>query len=452
MKTDPPHILCVNPWIHDFSAFDFWARPLGLLSLAAILRESGVRVSFLDCTNRFHPGLPTPGKTRWDGRGPFLKTPIPLPGQMAAQIPDENRVFSRYGIPLELAETDLKTLAKTGRPDLVLVTSLMTYWASGVAETISIIKKALPGVPVVLGGIYASLCEAHAKAYSGADEVVPGPGEEILADLVKKHTGYRLDRPTACETLDDRPIAALDLQDRIAYAPVLTSRGCPFNCDYCASSFLEPRMRRRSPGHVFREIMHWHDRYGVINFPFYDDALLVGAQHHAFPLMKALIRADKDLNFHTPNALHIREISFKAADLMFKSGFKTIRLGLETTNFGEARTHDVKVRQEEFERAIRYLKQAGFSTNQIGAYLLCGLPDQDLDDVAGSMDLVRDQGIVPVLAYYTPIPHTPMWTEAVAGARFDITAHPGLTNNSLFPCISSREEMARISQLKNNRN
>ncbi|RLB98065.1 MAG: B12-binding domain-containing radical SAM protein, partial [Deltaproteobacteria bacterium] len=55
MKTDSPHILCINPWIHDFAAFDFWAKPLGILSIAAILREKGLRVSFIDCLDRFHP-------------------------------------------------------------------------------------------------------------------------------------------------------------------------------------------------------------------------------------------------------------------------------------------------------------------------------------------------------------------------------------------------------------
>ena len=41
--TDAPHILLVNPWIHDFAAYDFWAKPLGLLSLAAILRAQADR-------------------------------------------------------------------------------------------------------------------------------------------------------------------------------------------------------------------------------------------------------------------------------------------------------------------------------------------------------------------------------------------------------------------------
>jgi hypothetical protein len=41
-----------------------------------------------------------------------------------------------------------------------------------------------------------------------------------------------------------------------------------------------------------------------------------------------------------------------------------------------------------------------------------------------------------------------MWTDAVKNARFDIAAHPALTNNSLFPCVRSQQDLERISQLK----
>ena len=119
------------------------------------------------------------------------------------------------------------------------------------------------------------------------------------------------------------------------------------------------------------------------------------------------------LSFSTPpNALHIREISAKAADLMFKAGFKTIRLGLETADFSDHR-HDIKVKRNEFFTAVEHLRMAGFATDQLGAYLLCGLPDQNLDEVEASINLVKRLGITPVLAYYTPIPHTPMWEDAV---------------------------------------
>ncbi|MDD9302356.1 MAG: cobalamin B12-binding domain-containing protein [Desulfobacter sp.] len=445
MKTDPPHILCINPWIHDFAAFDFWAKPLGLLSLAAILRQNRVKVSFMDCMDRFHPLQTRPGKILWDGRGPFDKTPIPIPEDLAFYLEDETRAFCRYGTPKEWIEQDLLAMEP---PDLIMVTSLMTYWASGVAQTIELVKHFFPEVPLVLGGIYASLCQDHAEQFSGADRVVTGPGETILADLVEEFTGFKMTCLPDPKDLDTSPFPALDLQNHMAYAPILTSRGCPFSCEYCASSFLEPRLRRRSPDHVFKEICHWHDHFNIKHFPFYDDALLINPKNYAFPLLEKIIGADLDLNFHTPNALHIREINPKAARLMFQAGFKAIRLGLETTNFSKERHHDVKVRADEFFAAVQSLKDAGFQKEQLGAYLLCGLPDQDLEDVKKSMDLVKQTGILPVLAYYTPIPHTPMWEEALACARFDLSAHPGLTNNSLFPCVTSQKDLDRISQLK----
>ena len=55
MKKDSPHILLINPWIDDFAAYDFWAKPLGLLTIAGILRMHGYTITYIDCLDRFHP-------------------------------------------------------------------------------------------------------------------------------------------------------------------------------------------------------------------------------------------------------------------------------------------------------------------------------------------------------------------------------------------------------------
>jgi radical SAM superfamily enzyme YgiQ (UPF0313 family) len=442
LKTDPPHILCINPWIHDFAAFDFWAKPLGLLTIAAILRKKGLRVSYIDCLDRFHPKEPKPLKVLWDGRGPFRKTQIDLP----CGLEHIDKKFSRYGIKPQWFASDLKNVEK---PDLIFVTSLMTYWATGVKETLEMIKDILPDVPIVLGGIYASLCHDHARQNSLADLVIKGPGEPQLKKIIKAFTGFELDDHDLSDDLDALPYPALDLQHHMAYAPILTSRGCPFACEYCASSYLEPKLRRRSPENVFAEIAHWHQNFQIKNFAFYDDALLINAGQYALPLFEKIIASKMDLFFHTPNALHIKSITKEASQLMFKAGFKTIRLGLETTDFSKNRSHDKKVGENDFYNAIDHLKAAGFKENQMGAYLLCGLPGQNLDEVQLSMQLVKQAGVQPVLAYYTPIPHTPMWETAVAHSKLDLNKHPVFTNNTLFPCVNSAQDLKRISQLKN---
>jgi len=81
----------------------------------------------------------------------------------------------------------LRNSGRGDRPDIVLVTSMMTYWYPGVFEAIRIISDLLPGTPVVLGGNYATLCRDHAVQNSGADVVLPGEGERILPALFKNH-------------------------------------------------------------------------------------------------------------------------------------------------------------------------------------------------------------------------------------------------------------------------
>ncbi len=436
-----PHILLINPWIHDFAAYDFWAAPLGLLSLAGILRQHGLGVSYIDCLDRFHPRAPETDPRKRHGRGPYRKTPI-SPPEPLREIP---RRFSRYGIDPEWFRKDLGALDE---PDLILVTSLMTYWYPGVQETIRTIRAVFPEVPVLLGGIYARLCTDHAVRTAGADRVVTGDGTARILDLVAEHTGYRVEPQFNPGDPDTFPSPALDLQHRIPFVPLLTSRGCPFRCDYCASGFLDPDRMRRSPEQVVSEIRYWHEEHGAEDFVFYDDALLVQAEEHAIPMFEAVIREGLRVQFHTPNAVHVRAIAERTADLMRTAGFHTLRLGLETAAFEPENRKDRKVTEAEFIRATAALRKAGFSPNQVGAYLLAGLPDQTVTALEASIDTVLASGVTPVLAHYTPIPHTPLWEKAVAVSRFDLTADPIFTNNALFPCWPrfSWDVMSRLKE------
>jgi radical SAM superfamily enzyme YgiQ (UPF0313 family) len=438
---DSPHILAVNPWIHDFAAYDFWSKPYGLLSLAAILRQHGSRVSYIDCLDRFHPrSTPSDPGARF-GRGPFHKTPIPKPSRLR----DIPRTFSRYGIVPDWFESDLKSIQP---PDLILVTGLMTYWYTGLQETVAAIRRVWSGIPIVVGGIYATLCENHARATIDADAIVTGPAEGAILDIVHQYTGYNPEAAFDPELPDTYPYPAFDLQHRINYIPLLTSRGCPFRCSYCASGVLNPKFTRRSPPLVVEEILFWHNQHGVRDFVFYDDALLVNAGRHIVPILQTLIGLQLPIRFHTPNALHIRNIDDLTAGLMYRAGFKTIRLGLETAMFDERSDMDAKVTAEEFERAVICLHQAGFKPEQIGAYLLTGLPGQSLDAVKTSIKIVKRNGITPIAAHYSPIPGSSLWPAAVAASRYDLTADPIYTNNAIQPCRRQGFEWQTLTQIK----
>ena len=441
MNRNAPHILLVNPWVHDFAAYDFWAKPLGLLGIAALLRDHGCRVSYIDCLDRFHPRMAPAEADDAYGRGPFRKSIIPTP----AQFPDVRRRFARYGIDPGWFREDLRRLPD---PDLVLVTSGMTYWYMGVQESIAQIKTVFPDAPVVLGGVYASLCADHARRWSGADEVLTGPAETHLLDRVHAYTGWTAARRFAPDDLDTYAFPAFDLQRRIPYVAMLTSRGCPFACAYCAAHLLEPRRLLRSPASVVEELLYWRRGWNVSDFVLYDDAFLSDAEGHALPMLEAIAARAPRVRFHTPNALHIRGITPETARWLFAAGFATLRLGLETADFQIRGKLDRKVSAPEFERAVGALRVAGFAPRQIGAYLLVGLPGQPTAEIMGSIDAVKRSGIVPVLAYYSPIPGTALWEEALAASRYDLSSDPLYSNNSVLPCRPGPFDWKWISELK----
>ena len=449
MISDTPHILFVNPWIHDFAAYDVWAKPYGLLSLAAITRSAGYRVSYIDCLDRFHPRHCRVSRASRQGRGPYLKAAIPKPTGLA----DIPRTFSRYGIPPQWFLEDLKSMAP---PDLVMVTSHMTYWYPGVAETIRRIRNVWPQPPIIVGGIYATLCPDHAAAKLEADQIVVGEAESRLPAILAGHFGLDVAvkgiDPTgevfSPHDINTYPRPAFDLQSRISYVPLLTARGCPFSCAYCASHVLNPRRQVRQPESVVAEIAYWHNTYGILDFALYDDAFLLEATTHAMPIMEGIIRQGLKVRLHTPNALHLRWITRQCAELMWKSGFKTIRLGLETTDFDERNVIDRKVSQDQFQQAVTYLKAAGFNKKQLGAYLLAGLPGQSFALVEDSIAVVKKAGITPIPAYYTPIPHTRLWDQALAVSRYDLETDPIFTNNAIMPCQKTPFSWDVITRLK----
>jgi radical SAM superfamily enzyme YgiQ (UPF0313 family) len=438
-------LILINPWIYDFAAYDLWSKPLGLLYLAGYLRGSGFNIHLIDCLDIHHPGMKAGAPhaypvRRANGTGKFWREIVSKPPALKG-IP---RSYSRYGISRQLF---VKELIKVKNPSAILVTSLMTYWYPGVKEAISLCREIHPGTPVLLGGIYVRLCEDHAHKVCRADQVVRGMTLRTMASMLDILENHGIDGAKATKSPGATPYPAFDLLHGVDYVPLLTSSGCPYRCDYCASSFLNPSFFRRDPLEILTEILYWHNEYAVQDFAFYDDALLVGFEAHAGILFEKLARLNLNLRLHAPNALHVREITSDVAELLHRTGFRTIRLGLETSDMAMHECLDRKVSHGDFERAAANLRRNHFEREEIGAYVLAGLPDQSVESVMESIEFVAEAGATPYLAEYSPIPHTPMWERAVASSDYDIVSEPLFQNNSLLPCWSP-DQRERLGELK----
>jgi radical SAM superfamily enzyme YgiQ (UPF0313 family) len=439
------NVLLINPWIYDFAAYDLWIKPIGLLYIASVLRNNGYIVQFLDCLNQTHPELKNDlriklSEKRISGHGKFPKESISKP----VALKGIRRNYNRYGITPRIFINELNKCIK---PDMVFITSMMTYWYPGVKEVIHLVKNVFPDTPVVLGGNYVTLCKEHASSL-GADFVVPGEGETQIYSLLKSLSGDELSDIPDHHNLDSYPYPAFDLLPFSDQIPIVTSRGCPFHCSYCASHILYKDFRRRDPFKVVDEIFFWNTHFGIRHFSFYDDALLVCPEEFAIPMLKEIIRRNISCHFHCPNGLHLHAITDDLSTLMFQAGFKTIRFGFETSNKKRQIMTGGKVTNEHLKEAVTHLKRAGYQSQDVGIYLLCGLPGQEAEEVRESIEYVKSCGAKPIITEYSPIPGTSLWEEAVKASSFDIVGEPLFHNNSLLPCQWEKLTFDMYQELK----
>jgi len=422
-------VLCINPWICDFAAYSLWIEPLGLLAVAAVLREAGHDVTLIDCLDRRHPKAQAPESARDAyGCGQFAKVELVKP-QVLAHVP---RRWGRYGLPLEVFEAEFDAQP---RPDAVLVTSMMTYWYPGVFEVIRRVKARWLGVPVALGGVYATLCADHACTHSGADAVLVGPGEAKALLWVNRVTGEsRLPVRPAEDVLP-----AHDLRRSQGYVAIQTAKGCPFHCPYCAVHQLSPEgLVPRTPKRVVEEISWCVESLGARDIAFYDDALLVDAQRHIHPILDGVIKRGLQVRFHTPNGLHARFIDRGLARKMRCAGFTTIRLGLETSNPDDQSRDGGKIDDAGFANAVEALFEAGFSAREVAAYVLIARPGQSVDSTRATIAFAQGLGIQVRSAQYSPIPGTREWDAAVGMGYIAADVDPLLHNNSVYPCAEAQ--------------
>ena len=422
-------MLLVNPWIYDFAAYNLWSEPLGLLTIAAALRDNDYKVTVVDCLASF-PGAPV---ARTEGDGKFAKTALEKP-EAVSFVP---RRYGRYGIPADRLEADL---AAAPRPDVILVSSGMTYWYPGVVEVIARLRARFGSVLMVLGGVYATLCHDHAQLNSGADLVVAGSGVAAALHIVDQATGNESE-PGRYVDPHAWPAPAHDLVSR-PFASIVTSWGCPYRCTYCASYRLQPAFAQRNPRAVMEEVVGCIAR-GIHDFAFYDDALLFDRARHLTTILEDVLARELHVRFHTPNGLHARGITRALAHLMRRAGMTTLRLSLETIDPVRQQSTGAKVTTDEFERAVSHLSAEGYGPCELGAYILAGLPGQTLSEVEDTVRYVHRLGVQAKLALFSPIPGTPDGDQALMHG-----ADPLLHNNTVYPYLLGSRYVQGLQRVK----
>lgn len=397
-------ILLVNPPVVDTQFWAYWSMPQGLLRVATWLREQGCDLRLLDCVE--------PSERRTVRKK--LTGLVDAGGVLKQQY--------WYGLtPSEIGTCVAQLVRERWIPDQVWVTSLMTYWWRTTAHVVKEIGNAFPGRPIRVGGIYPTLCPNHALRFLGLGEgaeVVSGSrvaaGYWASADHDLVVTGEippASDLPLAIHLYSD-PVTSLNPHSthRPQFYIVTSSRGCPFNCAYCAQRAINGKaVRTRRPDSVVAEMVEATSRYGIREFAFFEDNLLANRQH-VLSLMGQLVDQKNRtgrLRLFAPEGVEPRLLNEEVACVLREAGFRKLHLGLETIDCAvKAAWNRSHATLEAFEEAVANCVSAGFKlrNQDINAFVLFGVPGERAESIIDTIIYASHTvgSIVPML--FTPVP------------------------------------------------
>jgi hypothetical protein len=417
-----PRILLVNLPLYDFSAYDYWLKPYGLLRVAGFLRGQA-ELRLFDYLDRLHPSVPRGLRTDPWGRGEFPSEEVPRP----AIFSDIPRRYRRYGLPRKLFQ---EYLAEEGPFDFALVQTVMTYWYPGVQEVLQDLHTFSPATRTVLGGVYATLCPEHARSL-GAALVVEGSRLEGLWRFLGVEPDFQ-------------GLPFWEGYPRLEVGVLKLASGCPFRCTYCSVPRVEPAFTGYPVERSLAELEFLYQA-GVRDVAFYDDALLYRPEKVLVPFLREVLRRKWPVHFHTPNALNARFITPELAGLMVEAGFRNFYLGFESSAYDWQRRTGGKVYSHELARAVDHLLAAGAGRDSITAYLIIAHPQADQQEVEGSMRFAHDLGIRLMLSEFSPIPGTPDGETCRRWVNLD---EPLWHNKTVFATVFlGKEKVTRLKSL-----
>jgi radical SAM superfamily enzyme YgiQ (UPF0313 family) len=299
------------------------------------------------------------------------------------------------------------------------------------------------GIQVVLGGLHVSALPDEALQH--ADAIVVGEAEEVWPRVIEDARAGKLERvyrPSRPWDLADSPIPKFELLDPARYnrITVQTSRGCPWKCDFCASSILiAPRYKTKPVAKVVEEIRRIKSIWPRPFIEFADDNSFVN-KGYSRELMKALI--PEEIRFFTETDVSFADDPELIA-LARDAGCKQVLIGLESPTIagldGLELQSNWKLRQQErYLRAIDRIQSAGITVN--GCFIL-GLDGQTPAVFDAVVDFVKQSGLYEVqVTVQTPFPGTPLYERLRSAGRlfeercwekctlFDLTHQPaGMT-------------------------
>ena len=397
-------ILLIQPPWYGFQNIISQRLYLGLAYLAAVLEKNNHEVAifngelFFDNLNNQNENLQIDGES-----------------------------YSKNFSPDHSVYKKILQAVKDFNPDIVGL-SFMTANSNSAYILAKQLKEFNPNLPLIAGGTHSTLMPEEPLLKSVFDYVVRGEGEKTILELVEtiakkgkpdnilglslKQNNkiiHNSNRPMI-ENLDELPFPAFHLiknssKHVSSCKGIIASRGCPFECYYCASKLIWTRkVRFRSAKNVVEEIIDRHQRLGITSFAFHDDTFTL-RNDFVQEFCKRVLELDFKISWNCDTRGDT--LNFQLLKLMKKAGCKHIFLGLESGSPKIQKMIKKNLATEKVEVAVRSARRAGIETT---VYFMVGFPEETEEDIQLSITAMKD--IKPdhaIWSILTPYPGTAVW-------------------------------------------
>jgi anaerobic magnesium-protoporphyrin IX monomethyl ester cyclase len=304
------------------------------------------------------------------------------------------------------------------------------------------IRAAHPERPIVLGGPHPSCLPEHSLEYIPvADFVLGGEAESSLPALVGGLEGGRFDPASIPglawredggirrtpgrweEDLDRLGLPAwellrLDLQEivphgafvrRMPVAPILTTRGCPFPCTFCAARTLSGcALRSRSLDHVMEEVDLLVRRWGIRELHIEDDNFTFHKEYAA-GFCEALLARGYDLSWCCPNGVRIDTLDRELLALMKRAGCYSLSLGLESGSDRILKLVRKGLTREKIRDRVRRIREAGIKST---GFFIIGFPGETEIEIGETIRFARSLPLDRAqFSTFLPLPGTPFFQD-----------------------------------------
>ena len=334
-----------------------------------------------------------------------------------------------------LIEDRVEETIRDWRPHLLAVSSVsqnyklaMHYAALG--------REA--GIPVIVGGYH--ITELPRSLSRDMDVGVLGEGEHAICELLELFleegsfppgrladvegivywadgeqviTSPREVIGKGTRSLDELPMPDRSMMRVRPHSNMLTSRGCPYNCTFCASTRFWPNIRYFSPEAMIEEVKHLRDNFGVRYITFHDDLFIANVkrleQFHELVLREGL----PGQGFRFSCASSATRITDDMAQMLKEMNFVSVSMGLESGNQEvltrlKGRAFKVEIN----EQAVHTLHRYGIHPH---ASFIIGEPQETLEQMEETYRFIKRNPLSLVNIYVlTPLPGTPVWHQATA--------------------------------------